>query len=62
MTTTTTNHLSSPEPRRCSECGRQAWETATVVDPTTGSQLALCGQCVIVLLQRQHFPPGCGGG
>jgi hypothetical protein len=61
MTTMTTNTLSSPESRRCSECGRQAWETATVFDPATGSTLTLCGSCAIVFLQRQHFSPGCCG-
>lgn len=49
----------TPTPRACSDCGRQAWDTATVFDHATGSEVTLCGHCALAFLQRQHFSPGC---
>ena len=60
MTIITPLHPDST-PKPCSDCGRTAYETATVFDAITGSTLTLCATCIIAFIQRQHFYPGCCG-
>ncbi len=58
---TTNTQPSAPTPRLCSDCGRQAWETAACFDRSTGAHVTLCPTCTLAFRQRQAFSPGCCG-